>query len=137
MNGFERLKEQVKDQEDESLQKVVNFLLTRTDKEQCYMQDNKTLDKMCDFIGEKAKKHKHNKLNWIDDNIVFSWAVLYFALPDELLGIKNKKSNKKTTNNNEDNKTQTPNNVVSMEEAKKKMKEKSKQLSLFGGGTNE
>ena len=39
MNGFERLKEQVKDQEDMALKQTVDYLLTREDMEQKYLQE--------------------------------------------------------------------------------------------------
>ena len=91
---------------------------------------------MCDFIKEKAKKHMKNGWNYITNEVVYAWAVMYFSLPNTFLKIEKKdttknKSKVKTSSKKENNK----NNVVSLEDAKKDI-EKSKeitQLSLFGG----
>ena len=46
MNGFERLQEQVKDQEDMALKQTVEYLLSREDMEQKYLKEEKTLEGM-------------------------------------------------------------------------------------------
>ena len=134
MNGFERLKEQIKDQEDMALKQTVDYLLTREDMEQKYLQENKTLEGMCKFIREKGTKHLKNGWNYITNEVVFAWAIMYFSLPDKLLGIDEpvkKAETKKNTSSQEESK----NNIVSLEEAKKELEKKKEvaQLSLFGG----
>ena len=107
MNGFERLKEQVKDQEDMALKQTVDYLLTREDMEQKYLQENKTLEKMCKFIREKGTKHLRNGWNYITNEVVYAWAIMYFSLPDKLLGITEtvkKVESKKNTSIQEDSK---------------------------------
>ena len=132
MNGFERLKEQVKDQKDAALNEVVNYLLIRTDLEPKYLNEEKSLEGMCDFIKNKARKNAKNGWNFVTNEIVFSWAVMYFSLPDSILKIeKPKPKAKKQTNTNKASNNETKQNVVSIKEAKKK--EEVKQLSLFGG----
>ena len=136
MTGFERLKEQLKDQDDVALKQIVEYLFSREDMEQYYLKEEKTLEGMCDFIKEKAKKHMKNGWNYITNEVVYAWAVMYFSLPNTFLKIEKKdttknKSKVKTSSKKENNK----NNVVSLEDAKKDI-EKSKeitQLSLFGG----
>ena len=59
MTGFERLKEQVKDQEDKALVQTVDYLLSREDMEQRYLNEEKTIE----IVIKKAKK-------WIQDNKV-------------------------------------------------------------------
>lgn len=132
MNGFERLKEQIKDQKDQALKQTVDYLISRYDMEQKYLNEDKTVKEMCKFIKEKGYQHVRNGWNYITNEVVYAWAIMYWSLPNEFLKIKHEKENKadkKTIN------TDTPNNVVSLEEAKKKIEEKKQveQLTLFGG----
>lgn len=53
MNGFDRLKEQVKDQKDVALRQVVDVLLSRDDLEQSFLKEDKTLEGMCSFIRKR------------------------------------------------------------------------------------
>ena len=46
MNGFERLKKQVKDQEDKALLQTIDYLLSRDDMELDYLNDEKTVEEM-------------------------------------------------------------------------------------------
>lgn len=127
MNGFDRLKEQMEGQEDHALQEVVNYLLTREDMEPRYLNEEKTLERMCDFIKEKARKNAKNGWNFVSNEIVFAWAIMYFSLPDSLLQIS-PPTPKKVEKPKKD---ESQNNVISIEQAKNIQKEK--QLSLFGG----
>lgn len=133
MNGFERLQEQVKDQEDSALKQVVEYLLSREDMEQKYLNEEKTLEGMCSFIKSKGQAHAKNGWNFITNEVVFAWAIMYFSLPNTLLKINTSKPNTKTTTNTKQ--TSTKNNVVSLETAKKTLEEKKQveQLTLFGG----
>ena len=133
MNGFDRLKEQVKDQEDVALNQVVDYLLSRDDMEQKYLKDEKTLEGMCSFIKSKGQAHAKNGWNFITNEVVFAWAIMYFSLPNSYLKINTTKTTNKTTT--KPKQTSTKNNVVSIEKAKKVMEEKKQvqQLTLFGG----
>lgn len=133
MNGFDRLQEQVKDQEDSALKQVVEYLLSREDMEQKYLSEEKTLEGMCDFVKSKGQAHAKNGWNFITNEVVFAWAIMYFSLPNTFLKINTSKPNTKTTTNTKQ--TSTKNNVVSLETAKKALEEKKQveQLTLFGG----
>lgn len=133
MNGFERLQEQVKDQEDSALKQVVEYLLSREDMEQKYLNEEKTLEGMCSFIRSKGQAHAKNGWNFITNEVVFAWAIMYFSLPNTFLKINTSKPNTKTTT--KPKQTSTKNNVVSLETAKKALEEKKQveQLTLFGG----
>ncbi len=133
MNGIERLKEAVKGQEDVALRQTVDYLISRNDMEQKYLNEEKTLKGMVDFIHDKAKKHIKSGWTYITNEVVYAWAVMYFALPNELLKIKEKKELKKESKKE----TTGKNNVISIEKGKKVIEEKKKveQLSLFGGAT--
>ena len=49
MNGFDRLKEQVKGQEDSALNQVIEYLISRDDMEQKYLNEEKNVKEMCNF----------------------------------------------------------------------------------------
>lgn len=136
MNGFERLKEQVKDQKDKALLQTVNYLLSREDMEQKYLNEEKNVEEMAKFIHDKGMKYMENGWNYITNEVVYSWAIMYFSLPNTFLKIEKKD----TTKNNStvkisSKKENTKNNVVSLEDAKKNMEKKKEtaQISLFGG----
>ena len=136
MTGFERLQEQAKNQKNVHLKEVVNYLLAREDMEEKYLNEEKTLDGMCDFIKQKALKNAQDGWNFVSNELVFSWAIMYFTFPNSFLKIENKSSSTKKAKEVKENKTENKNNIVSLEDVKKKMedkKEEVKQLSLFGG----
>ena len=134
MTGFERLKEQVKDQEDKALLQTIDYLLSREDMEQKYLNEEKTVEDMANFIKDKARKYMKNGWNYITNEVVYAWAIMYFSLPNSFLKIEKKDKTKckaKTSSKKENPK----NNVVSLEDAKKSMEKKKEkeQNSLFGG----
>ena len=134
MTGVERLKEQIKDQEDMALNQTVNYLISRDELDQYYLKEEKTVDGMCEFVQNKGKKHIKHGWNYITNEVVYSWAIMYWTLPDKFLCINTQKlqdAKKSTTTKKETN----INNVVSLEKAKQEMEKKKEvaQLSLFGG----
>lgn len=133
MNGFDRLREQAKDQEDSALKQVIEYLISRDDMEQKYLNEEKNIKEMCNFIKEKGKVHAKNGWNFITNEVVFAWAIMYWALPNAFLKINTPKETKNIVN---EEKT-TKNNVVSINTAKKVLEEKKQveQLTLFGGVT--
>jgi hypothetical protein len=132
MSGFERLEKAVEGQKDVALRQTVDYLLSRKDMEQKYLNEEKTLGEMVDFIHNKAKKHLKNGWTYITNEVVFAWAIMYFALPNELLKIDRNKSVQNQIKTSQENKN---NNVISIEKGKKIVEKKKKieQLSLFGG----
>lgn len=133
MNGFDRLREQAKDQEDSALKQVIEYLISRDDMEQKYLNEEKNIKEMCNFIKEKGKVHAKNGWNFITNEVVFAWAIMYWALPNAFLKINTPKETKNIVT---EEKT-TKNNVVSINTAKKVLEEKKQveQLTLFGGVT--
>lgn len=131
MNGFDRLKEQVKGQEDSALNQVIEYLISRDDMEQKYLNEEKNVKEMCNFIKGKGKVHAKNGWNFITNEVVFAWAIMYWALPNSFLKINQPKETQNTTTKEKP----TKNNVVSIEKAKKAIEEKKQieQLTLFGG----
>ena len=133
MNGFDRLREQVKDQEDSALKQVIEYLISRDDMEQKYLNEEKNIKEMCNFIKEKGKVHAKNGWNFITNEVVFAWAIMYWALPNAFLKINTPKETKNIVTKEKT----TKNNVVSINTAKKVLEEKKQveQLTLFGGVT--
>lgn len=133
MNGFDRLREQIEDQEDTALRQVVDYLSSREDMEQKYLNEEKDVKGMCSFIRGKGNAHAKNGWNFITNEVVFAWAIMYWSLPNSFLKINTSKPNTQTTTNTKQ--TSSKNNVVSLETAKKALEEKKQveQLTLFGG----
>lgn len=136
MNGFERLKEQVKDQDDKALLQTIDYLLSRDEMEQMYLNKEKTVEEMAKFIHDKGIKYMKNGWNYITNEVVYSWAIMYFSLPNSFLKIekKNATESKSKTEKSSKNKN-IKNNIVSLEKAKENMEKKKEtaQISLFGG----
>ena len=134
MTGFERLKEQVKDQEDKALLQTVDYLLSRKDMEQKYLNPEKTLAEMGQFIRQKGMKYYKNGWNYITNEVVYAWAVMYFSLPNSFLKIEKKDTNNSKTKTSS-KKEISKNNVVSLEKARENLEKKKEtaQISLFGG----
>ena len=90
MTGFDRLKEQVKDQKDKALVQTVDYLLSREDMEQRYLNEEKNIEEMAKFIRNKARKYMKNGWNYITNEVVYAWAIMYFSLPNSFLKIEKK-----------------------------------------------
>lgn len=90
MNGIERLKKLAEGQEDKSLLKVVHYLLSREDLDIDYLNEEKSIKEMIDYIKGEAKKQAKNGYCWVEDEEVYEWAVKYFTNTNEELGIKKK-----------------------------------------------
>lgn len=134
MNGFDRLREEVEGQKSTGLIATVDYLLTRNDMEPKYLNQEKNLKEMAEFIRKKADKIKEDGWNFITNEVVYAWAVMYYAFPNSFLKIENKKAKKnksvETTN------TTNKNNIIELNKAKEKLEKKKEieQISLFGGG---
>lgn len=132
MNGFDKLREQVKDKDDPALKQTVDYLLTRQDMEQKYLNEEKSVDEMAKFIRNKGTAHCKNGWNYITNEVVYAWAIMYFSLPNSFLKINTNKTKKEKV------KKDAKNNVVPLEVAKQKLtKETTEQISLFGGANDE
>ena len=88
MSGIERLKILVEGQTDKPLLKIVDYLLTRVDLDNNYLNEEKSLKNMVDYIKSEAKKQAKNGYCYVEDEVVYEWATKYFSESDETLGIK-------------------------------------------------
>ena len=119
MEGIERIKVLASEIKDKPLLKIIEYLLTRTDMNDKYLNEEKTLKQMVEFIKNNAEKQAQNGIAMIEDETVYSWAIHYFDETNKDLELSN------------ENKQDTV-----KEEIKKPIKKENKwvaegQLSLF------
>lgn len=102
MEGIKRLSEMVKNQKDKYLIKVVSYLILQEDMNEYYLNEEKNLRDMADYIKKLAKKEAINGVAIIEDETVYQWAKEYFQKSNQELGIENKvvKTNNEKNNNN-------------------------------------
>ena len=128
MEGIERIKVLASEIKDKPLLKIIEYLLTRTDMNDKYLNEEKTLKQMVEFIKSNAEKQAQNGIAMIEDEIVDSWAIHYFDETNEQLGIN--LNSKKVTKNETDEKEETATKIESQKKQKKEWVAEG-QLSLF------
>jgi hypothetical protein len=132
MEGIERLKKLIEGQKDKALNKVVDYLITREDMNKKYLNEEKDLKGMIDYIRGEAEKQAKNGIAMIEDEIVYGWAIHYFDETNEVLGIT--KSVSKTTldkskeDDEDEDRVSLPKQVIKQN---KKEKANADQLTLF------
>lgn len=131
MDGIERIKVLAAEITDKPLLKIIEYLLTRSDMNEKYLSEEKSLSQMIQFIKSEAKKKAVNGVAMIDDEEVFGWAIHYFDETNENLEF-NKKPDK--IDNKKDNPDKKEENCQSKDKPiiKKEYAPKgSLQLTLF------
>lgn len=106
MEGIERIKALSSDIEDKPLLKIIDYLLDRTDMDNKYLNDKKTLKGMIDFIKSEAKKLATNGVAMLEDEEVYGMAIHYFDESNEDLGIE--EDVKPDTTDDEEEDTEEP-----------------------------
>lgn len=145
MTGIERLRILSEGTKNQALVKVIDYLETRKDMYERYLNEEKTPEQMWQYITKKAKEQSINNCAVIDDRVVYVWAISYFLATNESLNLtktdtpKSKEEPKKDAKN-EKKKTKTkkaeeqpveqeaPNNVIDIQTAKV-----SNQITMFEG----
>lgn len=122
MNGIERLEEQTLKINNPNVTGIFNYLKTRKDLEKYFENEEKSMDKMYEYVTEKAKEKAYKMVAMIEDNLVYLWATNYFMKSNEEL---------KIAKNEEKPKVQTE--IVKQKEIKKEEKKENKdeQITLF------
>lgn len=146
MEGIERIKVLASEIKDEALLQIVNYLLTRKDMNDKYLNEEKSLKQMVEFIRRSAKE-KSKGQGWImmTDEEVYNYAIHYFDESNESLGLTAKKENKniaavaENIENEEQNKTKLQEKEIKVAITQEKNKKKKGwvpegQLSLFDLG---
>ena len=115
MEGINRLSEMIKGQKDKYLIKIVSYLILQEKMNECYLNEEKNLKDMANYIKKLAKKEAINGVAIIEDETVYQWAKEYFEKSNQELGIENKvvKTNNEKNNNNNNNSNNNNNNVNS------------------------
>lgn len=78
MEGIERIKVLASEVKDEAVLEIVKYLVSRTDMNDKYLNEEKSLKQMIDFILKEAKKKSENNMAMIKDDVVFGWAIHYW-----------------------------------------------------------
>lgn len=76
--GLERIKVLSEKVKDKAVLKIIDYLLLRKDMNEKYLNEEKTLTQMIEFIKSKAKEKATNGIAMIEDDEVYSWAIHYF-----------------------------------------------------------
>lgn len=88
MNGIKRIEKMAEGQKDKGLIKIVSYLILQTDMDQKFLNEEKDLKEMAEYIKGLARKEAINGVAIIEDKIVYSWAKEYFMKSNKELGIK-------------------------------------------------
>ena len=114
MNGYEKIKELYLKEanKDKSLSQIVKHLMQQPNMNELYLNEDKNLEDMMDFINKKAKEQAVNSVAVIPDTEVYDWAVLYFSKSNDELGLTKKQAPTKTKPKEE---TKEDNNQLKLE----------------------
>lgn len=125
MTGIERLKNLSENSKIPGLLKVIDYLATRKDMYEKYLNEEKTPDQLWQYIRNKAKTLQEDDCVFLDDKIVYAWAISYFLFSNEHLGIKKQQEKEQKP------KKQASKKIVNIETIKEKEKSNTSQISLF------
>lgn len=101
VKGIERIKILASKVKDKAVLKIVEYLISRTDMNEKYLNEEKSLKQMINFIKSEAKKEAQNGIAMIEDEKVYSWAIHYFDETNKDLGLDSDK-NKETKEEKKD-----------------------------------
>lgn len=89
MEGYNRIKELYlkSKNKDKFLSVIVKHLMKQPNMSELYLNEEKNLDDLVSYINKKAKEQAVNGVAIIQDDEVYSWAILYFTSSNERLGI--------------------------------------------------
>lgn len=118
MEGIERIKKLSQEQKDSNIKRVVEYLINREDMNEKYLNEEKNLIDMWDYIKEQAKNKAINGCAVIEDEEVYGLAVHYFDETNESLGIKTNKKETKQDAKTEEKALNNKQDVAMQEEIK-------------------
>ena len=125
MTGVERLNSMIEEGPlKKPLFKIYMYLKTRNDMDEKYLNPEKSMTQMYEYIKEQVRKQAVNGVAMIEDAVVYGLAIHYFDESNEDLGL-NKKVIEKVIKKTE-NISNAVQNIVSTQK-----KEEREQLSLF------
>ena len=93
MNGYERLKDLYrKDFHDKAILHITKFLLSQTDMNEKYLNEEKSLKQMMEYICKKVEAYVINNVAVVEEDTVHNWALEYFNSSNEELGLDKTKT---------------------------------------------
>lgn len=90
MEGIERIKILAAEIKNKATLKVIEYLISRKDMNNKYLNEEKSLKQMIDFIRNEAKKQAEDNCAMLEDEEVFSFAIHYWDETNENLGLVKK-----------------------------------------------
>lgn len=110
MEGIERIKALAAEIKDKALLKIIEYLTSREDMNDKYLNEEKSLKQMTEFIKGQAQKQSHDGMAMVEDEVVYGWAIHYFDETNDKLELSTKTTNETNARNtinksNEENKT--------------------------------
>lgn len=92
MDGYNRIKEQylALTEKEDALKKITLFLIKQPNMSTLYLNEEKNLTEMMDYIKNLAKEKAVNNVAVIEDTQVYNWTMDYFSKSNKELGIKEK-----------------------------------------------
>lgn len=88
MEGIERIKKLSQEQKDNNIKKVAEYLITREDMDEKYLNEDKNLIDMWEYIRNQAREKSENGCAVMDDDEVYGLAIHYFDETNENLNFK-------------------------------------------------
>ena len=107
MEGIERIKKLSQEQKDANIKKVAEYLINREDMDEKYLNEEKNLIDMWDYIKNQAREKAINGCAVMEDQDVYNLAIHYFDETNEELGIKTTKKTEKQDAKTEKNASNT------------------------------
>lgn len=139
MDGIQRLAQMLEGQKDKYLINIVEFLMLHTELNQAFLNEEKNLKDMAQYIKDNARKQAISGVAVIEDDVVYKWAIDYFVKTNEELKIKKVVAKKiEPIKKNEDNEIEDEfGSIFGSDEENKKVvtgenKKEIEQISLFG-----
>lgn len=87
MEGIKRIKILASEIKDEALLKIIDYLVSREDMNEKYLNEEKTLSDMVNYINRTAKSKSTGTIAMFNDDEVFGWAIHYFDESNEDLKV--------------------------------------------------
>lgn len=88
MDGIKRIEKMLDGQKDRYIQIIGKYLMEQTELDALYLNEDKNLKDMAEYIKGKARKQASGNVAVVEDAVVFSWAKEYFIKSNEELGLK-------------------------------------------------
>ena len=88
MEGIERIKALASEINDPALLNIVEYLLSRTDMNDKYLNESKDIRNMCEFIKREVQKKSKTCMVMVEDEVVYGIAIHYWDEDNKELDIK-------------------------------------------------